>query len=371
MRKILAIALVSLLVVGFIGGITIAKGSNEARVIIGFKGLPNAAAITAVGGTINATYDIIPAIAATVPEAAINGLKNNPLVDYVEYDAVAYALAQTIPWGITKVNADDVWATGNRGDNIKVCIIDTGVDMDHQDLAYLGGYDYVNGDAYPDDDHGHGSHCAGISTALDNTVGVIGVAPLAHLYATKVLNSAGSGSYSAIVSGINWAVNNGCNVLSMSLGGTSGSSALSTACQNAWNAGRLVVAAAGNSGNAAGTGDNVLYPARYTSVIAVAATDSNNVRASFSSTGPTVELAAPGVSIYSCYKNNGYTTMSGTSMACPHVTGVAALVWAAQPGVSNQHVRDAMNYTATDLGAAGRDSLYGYGLVNAQLAVGY
>ncbi|MCL6450326.1 MAG: S8 family peptidase [Acetobacteraceae bacterium] len=371
MRKALTLIVASVLVFALVASISAAKGPDTAKVLIGFKGRPDPAVVAAVGGQVDYVYSIVPAVYAVVPAKAVEALKNNPLVDYVEYDGTCHIMAETTPWGITDVGAPTVWSGGNKGDNVKICIIDTGVDIDHPDLAYLGGYDYYNNDSNPDDDHGHGTHCAGIAAALDNDIGVIGVAPLAHLYACKVLSASGSGSWSTVAKGIDWARNNGMHVISMSLGGTLGSITLKNACDNAWNAGIVLSVAAGNNGNSSGTGDNVTYPARYDSCIAVAAYDSNHVRAYWSSTGPAVELAAPGVSIYSTYKGGTYTTMSGTSMACPHVTGVAALVKYAHWSYTNQQIRNAMDYTAIDLGAAGRDTWYGYGRVWAPGAVAY
>jgi subtilisin family serine protease len=244
----------------------------------------------------------------------------------------------------------------------ELAILDTGIDSRHPDLSAncKGGYDFANDDSYPMDDNGHGTHCAGIVAAADNDEGVVGVAPEAHLYAVKVLNSGGSGYWSDVIAGIQWSVNNSMEVISMSFGGGY-SESMEAACDAAYNAGIVVVASAGNSGNPPGKGDNVGYPAGYSSVIAVAATDSSDNRARWSSTGPAVELAAPGVSIYSTYLGGGYATMSGTSMACPHVAGTAALVIASSGG----DVRQCLQATADDLGVAGRDDLYGYGLVDA------
>ncbi|MEM2849629.1 MAG: S8 family serine peptidase, partial [Candidatus Bathyarchaeia archaeon] len=222
---------------------------------------------------------------------------------------------------------------------------------------------------YPSDDNGHGTHVAGTVAALFNTIGVVGVAPKAYIYAVKMLDSSGSGTIAWAVQAIQWSVDNGMQILSMSWGASADYQALRDACKAAYDKGLLLVAAAGNSGSSSGTGDNVLYPAKYDSVIAVAATDQNNNRASWSSTGLAVELAAPGVNIYSTYKNNGYATLSGTSMATPHVSGTAALVWAKNPTLTNVEVRKILQNTATDLGASGRDSQYGYGLVNASAAV--
>ena len=230
------------------------------------------------------------------------------------------------------------------------------------------------------DDNGHGTHCAGIIAAVDNDIGVIGVAPEANLYALKILDSKGSGSSSNLIAAIDWAINtyddgidsNEIQIISMSLGSNLGDSALEEVCSEAYEHGILLVAAAGNDGDVSGTGDTADYPAAYSSVIAVAATDSNNVRASFSSTGPAMELAAPGVDILSTYwtrrSGSTYATASGTSMACPHVAGTAALVLYANPTFTNEDVRGKLAQTATDLGTSGRDTLYGFGLVNAMEA---
>lgn len=155
----------------------------------------------------------------------------------------------------------------------------------------------------------------------------------------------------------------------MSWGTSADYSALHDAVDAAYSKGLLLVAAAGNTGNYYGTGDNVNYPAKYDTVIAVAAIDQNNRRASFSSTGPAVELSAPGVSVYSTYRGNVYSTLSGTSMATPHVSGTCALVWAENPTLTNAQLRTILQNTAMNLGTAGKDNLYGYGLVNAYAAV--
>jgi len=367
-KRYFGLLLCALLVCGLCGGLAQARGAAVEHVLIGFNGVSDVALIEAAGGTVRYAYDIVPAVAATLPAGAAAALARNPRVAYVEPDGLVWAMAQTLPWGIDRVGADHVWPSGNKGAGVKACVIDTGIDMDHPDLTVRGGYDFVNSDSNPDDDNGHGTHVAGIIAALDNTIGVVGCAPDCYLYAAKVLNASGSGTISQVVAGIDWARNNGMKIVNMSLGTSTSYATLKTACDNAWAAGLILVAPSGGSG--AGT-DTVGYPAKYASVICVGATDQSNVRASFSSTGPTLELAAPGVSIYSTYRSGGYQTMSGTSMACPHVAGVAALVWYAQPGVSNQHVRDAMDYTALDLGSPGRDSWYGYGLVQAPAAVAY
>ena len=338
-------------------------------VIIGFKSTPGPADKAMVhghGGDIKYSYTIINAIAAKLPGPAIENIQKNPRVTYVEMDGEVHTLDTELDnsWGVKHIGAGTVHDSGNKGSGVKVAILDTGIDYTHSDLDanYQGGYDYVNDDAYPMDDNGHGTHCAGIVAAEDNVEGVVGVAPEAHLYGVKVLDNSGSGYGSDLIAGIQWSVNNGIEVISMSLGSDVGSRSLKKACDNAYSSGVLLVASAGNDGYSPGKG-NVDYPARYDSVIAVAATDSNDNRASFSSTGPDVELAAPGVSVYSTIPGN-YDTKSGTSMACPHVAGTAALVIASGEGDVRQCLKD----TADDLGAAGKDNLYGYGLVDADEA---
>ena len=348
--------------------------NGKVKVLIGFvyrPGPPEKAIVQGMGGEIRYTYHIVPVIAATIPEVAIAGLKANPNVAYVEADGKVYAIQETLPWGVDRVDAELVHPY-NKGTGVKISIIDTGIDYDHPDLDanYKGGVDYVEGDGNPMDDNGHGTHCAGIVAAEDNDIGAVGVAPEAYLYAVKVLDASGSGYVSDVVAGIQWSIDNSMQVTSMSLGTNTDYLSLHDACDAAYAAGILVVAAAGNDGNPPGKGDNIDYPANYDSVIAVAATDTNDKRARWSSTGPAAELSAPGVDIYSTYWDDAYATKSGTSMACPHVTGTAALVMAAYPSWTNVDVRLRLQSTADDLGAAGWDPQYGYGLVDADEAAG-
>ena len=345
------------------------------KVLIGFKEKPGAAEqalVKGVGGKIKYTYNLIPAIAASVPEVAIEALKKNPNISNVELDSMVYALDAELDdsWGVKRIGAGLVHNSGNNGEGIKIAIIDTGIDRDHPDLDdnIMGGVNFVSIPSWKtpdpnkwDDDNGHGTHVAGIIAAEDNNTGVVGVAPGAALYALKVLDRTGSGYVSDVVAAIQWATENDIQVINMSLGGAY-DIWLDAACLLAYYYdGLILVAAAGNGGS-------VIYPAAYDSVIAVSATDSDDNLASFSSTGNEVELAAPGVYIYSTYKGGGYATISGTSMASPHVAGTAALVWAANSGWLNDDVRYQLQITADDLGATGWDSQFGYGLVDADEA---
>jgi subtilisin family serine protease len=349
------------------------------KILIGFKekpGPPEQALVKGLGGKIKYTYNIIPAIAASVPEVAIEALKKNPNITNVELDSKVYALDTELDnsWGVKRIGAGNVH-TSNKGTDIKVAIIDTGIDYTHPDLDanYVDGYDFVNGDDDPMDDHGHGTHVAGIIAAEDNGFGVVGVAPEAKLYALKVLDSDGSGYVSEVIFAIQWAsdpdgdgsASDRLDIINMSLGADKGNIFLKWACNLAYDDGLLIVAAAGND-----YGGAVDYPAAYDSVIAVSATGSNDELAWFSSTGKQVELAAPGVSIKSTLLGEGYGEKSGTSMASPHVAGVVALVWAVNTGWENDDVRVRLRDTADDLGTTGWDSEFGYGLVNAAEAAG-
>jgi subtilisin len=370
-HRILFSLAAALLLVFSLAGSAFAESPKMVKVIIGWDrntGMEEQT-VGRYGGKVNERYHLVSATPAEIPESQIAILRKTVGVAYVEIDAVVTALAETVPWGVTSVKADQVQST-NKGAGIKVAVIDTGIQLNHPDLSVAGNVSFVSGVRTGNDDNGHGTHVAGTIAALNNGIGVIGVAPEASLYAVKVLDNTGSGYLSTVVSGIQWAVDNHMNIISMSLGSSSGSIVLQQACDQAYNAGILVVAAAGNSGL-----NSVGYPALYDSVLAVGAINSSNTRPSFSSTGSKVELAAPGVSIYSTYKGSAYATMSGTSMATPHVAGVAALVFAGGVkdtngnGRVNDEVRSILDSTATDLGATGRDTEYGFGLVNAVKAL--
>ena len=281
---------------------------------------------------------------------------------------------QTLPWGINRIDAELVWPSGNNADPVRVAIVDTGISATHPDLAanIKGGYNAINTTKSWNDDNGHGSHVAGTVAALNNSIGVIGAGPAVDLLAVKVLSRSGSGFTSDVIEGIQWAMNNNAQVINLSLGSSSGSQAMHDAIIAAYNAGVVIVAAAGNSGAAVG------FPAAYPETIAVSATDSNNLLASFSSRGPEIDLAAPGVSILSTYKGTGYATLSGTSMAAPHVTGAVALVLNTPVGTYDVNgdgrwnpaeVQKKLQDRATDLGISGFDNLYGWGLVNAYNAI--
>jgi subtilisin family serine protease len=247
---------------------------------------------------------------------------------------------QTTPWGVAAVQAPAAWSL-YQGAGVIVGVVDTGIQPDHPDLALniVGGENFVmprTGKPVVDpskwaDDNGHGTHVAGTIAALDNAIGVVGVAPQAKLFAAKVLNSSGSGSLSAVADGILSCVANGAQVISMSLGGGD-SAVLKTAVEYASSQGVTLVAAAGNAGC-----ECALYPSSYPGVLRISAVDSNLQLATFSNYGD-IDFAAPGVGVLSTYLGSGYSTLNGTSMATPHVSGVVALTRSA--GISELYAVD-------------------------------
>jgi serine protease len=449
-------------------------------------------ALRAAGATILLELGEHNAAAAHVPPRALEALQKNPNIEYIEQDHPRYPMAQTTPYGIPMVQANQV-SDANAALRT-VCIIDSGYAISHPDLdsdsSVTGTNDSGTGNWY-DDTCSHGTHVAGTIAALNNNVGVLGVMPggKARLHIVKVFNGTNCGwAYSSsLVNALSVCRNNGANVVSMSLGGSFSSTTENTAFQNAYNAGVLSVAAAGNGGNTRKS-----YPASYGSVISVAAVDSSKVVADFSQKNDAVELAAPGVGVLStvrpgtgrddslsvgttsyeaigmdgspnksgtgglvdcglgtstcsgasgkvcliergtisfadkvlaCQSGGGvaaviynntsgslngtlggtatnipsvgitaadganlksklgqsatvttktggdYAFYDGTSMATPHVAGVAALVWSHNPSWTNEQLRTALQASAEDLGAAGKDNAYGYGLVRAKAAL--
>jgi minor extracellular protease Epr len=343
-----------------------AQPLQSQSVIVVFRHSVDHSLIRSLNANVEKSYKNFPIVKMSLPDRAVYALSKNPNVLSIESEVIFTINEDIIEWGIARVEAPKAWTAGYTGLGVKVGIIDTGIAL-HQDLVIVGGANFVDSASSYYDDHGHGTHVAGTVAALDNGSGVIGVAPGAHLYAIKVLDSSGSGYLSDIIEGIDFAISEQLDIINMSLGTSTDSPSLRTAVDAAYNSGILVVASAGNSGRRNANVDNVGYPAKYESAIAVAATDINNARASFSSTGPAVEVAAPGVSVRSTYLNDGYASMSGTSMAAPHVSGHLALLVQAYPDKTHVEIRRLMQLYVLDLGSAGRDWAFGYGLIQTFL----
>ncbi|WP_394168766.1 S8 family serine peptidase [Saccharospirillum alexandrii] len=313
----------------------------------------------------------LQASVAELSEEQVEQLRNEDAVAYVEPDPVRYLLAEDVPYGIPRVQADQL--SDAAAVNTTVCIIDSGYDINHPDLPNSGVTGSVTSQYagnWNNDGNGHGTHVAGTIAALGgNGIGVVGVNPSAQLglHIVKIFNNNGDWAYgSDLIRAIEQCSDSGATVVNMSLGGPGSSQSERQAMQTFYNNGMLLVAAAGNDGN-----NRYSYPASYDSVYSVAATDSNNSRANFSQYNNQVEIAAPGVGVRSTIPGGRYAYFNGTSMATPHVAGVAALVWSNNQGCSAQDVRNALNSTAVDLGSAGRDIYFGHGLIQAKAAHDY
>ncbi len=271
-----------------------------------------------------------------------------------------------LDWGLKVVGVEEAWKN-TKGQGIKVAILDTGVDSDHRDLAsnIKETADFTGSKSGAEDTQGHGSHVAGVVAAVENKIGVIGVAPYAELYCAKVLGDNGNGSFESIIKGIRWAIEKEVDVISMSLGSASRPPQIfHDTIKEARDKGIIMVAATGNENSP------VCYPAAYDEVIAVSAVDQGLERAQFSNYGIQNEICAPGVDIVSTYKNGTYAKLSGTSMATPIIAGACALIISRQkqlfngikPCVKNTH--QILTTMVRDLGSPGRDELYGEGILD-------
>jgi subtilisin family serine protease len=346
------------------------------------------------GLTVSHAYrHVIKGFAASVPAGRLNALKNDPRVAFVSDDGAVFANAkpsapapvqppQSLPTGIDRVNAE---AKANQGAGIEVAVIDTGIDLAHPDLKgnILGGKNCVLRAKSYADDNGHGTHVAGTIAALDNGIGAVGVAPGAMLWSVKVLDKSGNGTWSSIICGLDFVaskapvVGGSISVANMSLSGggvsdgncgNTNNDALHKAVCRARDAGVTVVVAAGNSGADAAKEVPAAYDDAVIAVSALADSDGqpdglgaatsygpDDTFASFSNWGLPVDIGAPGVAIYSTWKGSSYNTISGTSMASPHVAGAAALYLAAHPGAAWSEVRDALKASGEALGAGHTD----------------
>lgn len=323
------------------------------------------------------------------PKKVAELLRSEPGVLGAEQNALAYAF-EIVPndpyfpyqWDMSQIGMEAAWEL-STGSNVVVAVIDTGVKRSLEDLAttrFVAGWDFVNDDNDPTDDEGHGSHVAGtIAQSTHNGIGCVGVAYNASIMPIKVLGRTGSGSFDDIADGIYWATDNGAHVINLSLGGASSLQILEDAVDYAWNHGVVVVCAAGND-----SVSSPFYPAAYTHSISVSATTSIDTLASYSNYGSTIDISAPGgdsgdnngdgyddMILQNTFVRNkaGYYFFAGTSMASPHVAGVAALVKAANFSLTNQQIRNILESEADDIGTPGWDQYFGNGRLNAYNAV--
>ncbi|MEJ2736734.1 MAG: S8 family serine peptidase [Anaerolineae bacterium] len=317
-----------------------------------------------------------------------------PEVEFAEPNYILQAVAAPAAevedqWGLQMIQAPPAWDLIETPDPVLLAVVDTGVDRTHSDLAGniwanpgevpdngldddengfvddTWGWDFVNGDNDPLDDMMHGTAVSSLAAGVQDGAGVAGVCPWCQIVAVKVLNSAGSGTLDMVAEGIIYAADLGAQVINLSLGAAAGSQTLESAVDEAWDKGALVVAAAGNDGT-----EVLFYPAAYDNAMAIAATNDQDRRACLSNYGEGfISVAAPGEAIETAIPGQGYGTYSGTSLAAPHVVGLAGLLLSQEPGLSNAEIRTRIENTVEDLAPVGTDAYYGAGRINAYRAV--
>lgn len=303
-------------------------------------------------------------------EDAIESYRELPFVEYAE-PIIEFTMLfspndpyySSHQYGPQIIDIEEAWDITRGDSSTIVAVVDTGVQDDHEDLLgqVVQGYDFIDDDSNPEDEEGHGTHVAGtIAALIDNGLGIAGIAPDVKIMAVRVLDASGSGTNASVANGIVYAADSGAKVINLGFSSSHHSSIVQDAVEYAWNKGVVVVAAVGGSGNTRRS-----YPAYYQDTISVAATDSNDEKASFSTYGPWVDVAAPGVSIISTKLNGGYVEKSGTSMASAFVTGVAALL--ASKGLSNSEIRSAIEDTADYISGTG--CYWKHGRINAYSAL--
>lgn len=277
------------------------------------------------------------------------------------------ALYSEYQWNLPSIEAEKGWNVSKGDEQVIVAVLDTGVQSNHPDLKgkLIEGVNLVDEEADPDDDVGHGTHVSGIIGAtVNNGEGVAGVSWFNKIMPVKVLDSSGAGSTYTVAQGIIWAVDHGAKVINMSLGNYAEADFLHDAIKYAYERDVVMIAASGNDNT-----DRPGYPAAYPEVFAVAATNSNKEKATFSNYGDYIDVAAPGDSIASTYPGSQYAALSGTSMASPHVAALAGLIRSVNPELSNVEVMEIMRKSAIDLGDEGKDNYFGYGEIDVEKAL--
>lgn len=374
-------AAVSLMVTSVSPALTLASAPitamQKSEVVVVYKNSAGREKVLNQAIEVKDEFTSLKAINLVLPDSAIHFFKNDPDISYIEHqiDQQVELLGTPGQWNVEAVNAPKAWAQGITGQGVKVAIIDSGVAYHNEMPNVVKRISFVEDDpatlrdeSSPFDNHGHGTHVAGIvgakiggPTSIEGRE-FIGVAPNASLYSLKVMDG-DEGSILNVIEAIDWAISNDMDIINLSLGLSNHVQLLQDAVDRAYNAGILLVGAAGNDN----VGSPVNYPAKYESVIAVSSVDSRKTLSSFSSTGAEVEFTAPGSGIASTYVDGSISTygvMSGTSQAAPHIAGFLALLKQKNPSKTASELRVELQKYAEDLGSEGRDEFYGYGFID-------
>lgn len=366
-EKILALVLIFILLAGFWP--TVGEAAEQQiregkeRYIVTFKNGANKSTLKTGNGSVRRELKHFKSASISLTKSEAVSLQSNTDIVAIEPDIQLKVASQTSDWGMTAVNATYAWDNGYTGKGVKVAVLDSGIDIHHEDVTVAGGASFVDYTTSYNDDFGHGTHVAGIIGAQNNTVGVVGVAPDAELYAVKVLDQTGVGYLSDVIAGIDWSIENGMDIINLSMTTDVDSFALRQAVDEAYAKGVLLVASAGNTGNMEGSGETIQYPAKYSSVISVGAVDPSGVRAAFSATGAELEVVAPGVGVNSSYKNNSYKSLSGTSMASSFVSGALAVFIEKYPDKATTEIRSLLHFNINNSEINTWNEKYGLGAV--------
>ena len=300
----------------------------------------------------------------TIAETVEN-LENNPAVQYVEPNYVMSIQSVNDPnyaeqWSLAKIGVEEVWSETMGSSGVVIAVLDTGIDYSHPDRpkSIVAGYDFINDDNNPQDDHGHGTFVSGVIAAnTNNATGIAGICQNCSIMPVKVMDSSGMGTYADVANGIVWSADNGADIINLSIGGYAYSQILQDAVSYAQSKGVLVIAAGGNQGIS-----SPLYPAAYSNVIGVSATTQDDERWSRSNYGSYIDISAPGVSIYGLTLGS-YRSQTGTSAAAPHIAGIAGLLMSKNQALSPNLIAQQLYQNTVDLGIEGKDYSFGYGRI--------
>lgn len=344
------------------------------QVIVNFKVNPTeketAAIARAIDGKLVKHLDatsIFSSNSKTAPEL-VRYFNTRDDVQYVEPNYIVLQnqpndyFYQEYQWNLPMIETEAGWKFSRGSENVKIAVLDTGVDLDHRDLAgrLVNGYNALLDNDQPEDDNGHGTHVAGIIAALtDNGEGVAGITWFNRIMPVKVMNAEGSGTAFDVALGIKWAADHGADVINLSLGNYQPSAVMEDAIRYAFDKDVVLIAATGNDNT-----EQPGYPAAYPDVLSVSAVNWDGRRADFSNYGDYVDVVAPGVEIASTFPDQQYAALSGTSMAAPHVTALAGLIRSLHPELTNTEVMEIIKGTTIDLGDTGKDRYYGNGLID-------
>lgn len=344
--------------------LSLGHANEDSMYIVSFKHTIDEQTIIDTGATIVDTLTNSPIAIIQADEQSFHKLQEADNINTIEKNQKLTISAEQANWGLEPLHVADAWESGYTGKGVKIAVIDTGVGP-HEDLKVVQSLSFIESEPSTADLNGHGTHIAGIIGALHNDIGAKGIAPDAEIYGLKVFDQNGNGYTHDVIRALDWAIDHKIDIINMSLTSEVPLASYENLINQAYQDGMLIVGASGNSTATDPTVDNVEYPAKFESVIAVSSVDWEGNKGYYSAIGPDVEVVAPGVSIFSTHIDNTYTYLQGTSISTAFVTGHLALMKEAYPHLTNVQLRKKMTDDAIDLGPKGRDPVFGYGMIQS------